>query len=134
MKNVVYDSGSIRPGISCNGSGSETMPVKIIGNYVYNPGLIGIGLQKGCVGIIEENMVVGSKLPGIAVNSSTALRLNRNKVTGTKEAPGFVIVSGAKVREMIGNVSDSNKGPRFVVRSTKRLRATGPLPHTNMRD
>jgi parallel beta-helix repeat protein len=115
MKNVVYDSGSIRPAIACNSSGSETMPVKIIGNYVFNSGLTGIGLQNGSVGIIEDNMVVGSELPGIAVNGSTALRLNRNKVTGTKEAPGFVIVSGAKVREMIGNVSDSNKGPRFVV-------------------
>jgi hypothetical protein len=117
MKNVVYYSGSIRPGISCNGSGSETMPVKIIGNYVYNSGLIGIGLQKGSVGIIEDNMVAKSNLSGIAVNDSTALRLNRNKVTVTKEAPGFVIVNGGKVSEMIGNASDSNNGPRFLIGS-----------------
>jgi len=115
INNVVYDNGSNRPGISCNGSGSETTPVKIIGNYVYNSGLTGIGLQKGAYGIIEDNMVAGSKLPGIAVNGSTALRLNRNKVTGAKEAPGFVIVNGAVVREMIGNAADSNKGPRFVL-------------------
>jgi len=115
IKNVVYDNGSNRPGISCNGSGSEATPVKIIGNYVYNPGLTGIGLQKGAVGIIEDNMVAGSKLPGIAVNGSTALRLNRNEVTGTKEGPGFVIVNGAVVREMIGNAADLNKGPRFVL-------------------
>jgi hypothetical protein len=77
MKNVVYYSGSIRPGISCNGSGSETMPVKIIGNYVYNSGLLGIGLQKGSVGIIEDNMVAKSNLSGIAVRrcGSTVTRL-----------------------------------------------------------
>jgi hypothetical protein len=45
------------------------------------------------------------------------LRLNRNKVTVTKEAPGFVIVNGGKVSEMIGNASDSNKGPRFLIGS-----------------
>jgi len=115
MKNVVYDSGSIKPGISCDGSGSETMPVKIIGNYVFNSGLTGIGLQNGSVGIIEDNMVAESNLSGISVKGSTALRLNRNKVTGTKEAPGFVIVNRGKVRKMIGNASDSNKGPRFVI-------------------
>jgi hypothetical protein len=60
-------------------------------------------------------MVAESNLSGIAVNDSTALRLNRNKVTGTKEGPGFVIVNGGKVHKMIGNASDSNKGPRFVI-------------------
>ena len=60
-------------------------------------------------------MVAGSKLGGIAVNNSTALRLNRNQVTGTKEAPGFEIMNGAVVGEMIGNASDSNKGPRFML-------------------
>ena len=81
----------------------------------------GIGLQKGAVGIIEDNMVAGSKLPGIAVNGSTALRLNRNKVTDTKQAPGFVIVNGAKVREMIDNAADSNQGPRFMLRKKSGL-------------
>src|SRR5210317_1155809 len=117
IKNVVYDNGSIRPGIACNGSGSETMPVKIIGNYVFNSGLVGIGLEKGSVGIIEDSMVVGSRIHGINVNGSTALRLNRNRVTVTKEAPGFVIVNGGKVSEMIGNASDSNNGPRFLIGS-----------------
>jgi hypothetical protein len=115
IKNVVFDNGSIRPGISCNRSGSETMPVKIMGNYVYNPGLVGIGLQAGAVGIIEDNMVAGSKEPGIAVNGSTALRLNRNKVTERKLPPGFGIVNGAKVREMIGNAADSDQVPRRFV-------------------
>ena len=125
MKNVVYDNGSSRPGIACDGSGSETMPVRIVGNYVYNPGLTGIGLQKGAVGIIEDNMVTGSKKPGIAMNGCTALRLNRNKVTDTKEAPGIVIVNGAKVCEMIGNAADSNKGPRFVLGSGASIGETG---------
>jgi hypothetical protein len=159
INNVVFDNGSSRPGIACNGSGSETMPVKIIGNYVYyNSELIGIGLQKGPVGIIEDNMVIGlqkgsvgiiednmviglqkgsvgiiednmvagSKLPGIAVNGSTALRLNRNKVTDTKHAPGFVIVNGAVVREMIGNAADSNQGPpRFVLGRDATIGETG---------
>jgi hypothetical protein len=116
IKNVVYDNGSIRPGISCNGSGSEKMPVNIIGNYIYNPGLVGIGLQNGAVGIIEDNMVTGSKRPGIAVNGSMALRLNRNKIADKKYAPGIVIVNGGVVREMIGNAADSSEGPpRFVV-------------------
>ena len=115
MKNVVYNSGSIRPGISCSDSGSETMPVKIIGNYVYNAGVKGIGLQNGAVGIIEDNMVSESKLAGITIaRDSTAIRLNRNKVTGSKESAGIVIENGESVREMIGNASDSNKGPRFV--------------------
>jgi parallel beta-helix repeat protein len=108
------------------------MPVKIIGNHVYKSGLTGIGLQKGSVGIIEDNMVAGSKLAGISVNDSTALRLNRNKVTDTKEAPGVAIVNGGKVREMIGNASDSNKGPRFVIRGMRSsVSDTGKLLHTN---
>ncbi len=116
LKNVVYDNGSIRPGISCDSSGSETMPVNIIGNYVYNPGLNGINLQGNSVGVIEDNMVTGSKRPGIAVNGSTVLRLNRNKVAVTKEkTPGFIIVNGANVREMIGNAANTDQGPRFLL-------------------
>ena len=126
MKNVVYDSGYIRPGISCNGSGSETMPVKIIGNYVFNSDMGGIGLQKGSVGIIEDNTVAESNLSGIAVNDSTALRLNRNKVTERKLPPGFGIVNGAKVREMIGNAADSDQAPRrFVLGRDATIGETG---------
>lgn len=116
-KNVVYDNGSSRPQISCKGCGSKEMPVKVIDNYVYNAGSVGIALSKGAVGIIEENMVSDSTLPGISVNGSTALKLNFNKVTGTKKAPGFVISNGAVVRGMEGNASDSNRGPRFMLKS-----------------
>jgi len=140
IKNVVYDNGSSRPGIACNSSGSETTPVNIIGNYVYNPGLVGIGLQEGSIGIIEDNMVTGSKLPSIAVNGSTALRLNRNKVTDSNQAPAFVIVNGSKVREMIGNAADSGQAfgpprfarigpPRFVLGRGASIGETGDAPN-----
>jgi parallel beta-helix repeat protein len=115
-KNVVYINGPDRPQIACQGGGSKEMPVKIINNYVYNAGSVGIALSKGAVGIIEENMVSDSKLPGISVKGSTALKLNHNKVTGAKKAPGFVILNGAVVCEMEGNASDSNQGPRFMLR------------------
>ena len=55
------------------------MPVKIIGNYVYNSELAGIGLQKGSVGIIEDNMVAESNLSGIAVKDSTAAKIQHYK-------------------------------------------------------
>jgi hypothetical protein len=59
--------------------------------------------------------VLGTEGPGIAVNGSTALKLNRNKVKGAK-GPGFVITDGAKVVEMVGNAADLNSGPRFLLR------------------
>lgn len=115
-KNVVYTNGDSRPQISGQGGGSKEMPVKIIENYVYGAGAVGIALSKGAVGIIEKNMVADSRRPGISVNGSTALKLNYNKVTGAKTAPGFVILNGARVREMKGNASDSNRGPRFMLK------------------
>ncbi|MFC1853658.1 right-handed parallel beta-helix repeat-containing protein [candidate division CSSED10-310 bacterium] len=115
--NVVYNNGQLRPAISCNGAGSEQMPVRIIGNYVFHSGLVGIALRDGARAIIEENMVSDSKLPGIAIRASKALKLNRNKVTRSREAPGFAIVKGAVVLEMVGNASDSNKGPRFMLKN-----------------
>ncbi|MCP4699808.1 MAG: hypothetical protein GY862_23600 [Gammaproteobacteria bacterium] len=116
MKNLLLNNGSIRPAIACSGSGSEDIPVKFIGNYVYDAGLTGIALRDGAVGIVEENTVLDSRLPGIAINGSTVLKLNRNKVTGTKQAPGIVIINGT-IREMAGNASDSNRGPRFMLKS-----------------
>jgi hypothetical protein len=115
MKNVLYQNGKLRPAISSGGGGSKEMPVRFVGNFVYDTDYLGIGLQKGAVGIIEENIVLGTEGPGIAVNGSTALKLNRNKVKGAK-GPGFVITDGAKVVEMVGNAADSNSGPRFLLR------------------
>ena len=117
MKNVVYRNGKIRPGIGCSGSGSKEMPVRFIGNWIYECGSVGIGIRHGATAIIEENTVSGTEAPGIAINGATALKLNRNKVTGAN-APGMVIVSGAKVVEMVGNAADANRGPRFVLRSS----------------
>lgn len=115
MKNVLYQNGRLRPAVSSGGGGSKEMPVRFVGNFVYDTDYLGIGLQKGAVGIIEENIVLGTEGPGIAVNGSTALKLNRNKVKGAK-GPGFVITDGAKVVEMVGNAADSNSGPRFLLR------------------
>lgn len=115
MKNVVYQNGDVRAAISCNGAGSEQMPVRFINNFIYDAGSVGIGLSNGAVCIVEENIVSGSADPGIVVKEATALKLNRNKVTRTM-APGFVFVDGARVVEMIGNAADGNQGPRFMLR------------------
>lgn len=116
LSNVVYDNGSFRPGIACNDGGSREQPIRIVGNHVYRSGATGIALSEGAVGIIVDNCVEGSLRAGIAIDGSTALELNDNKVTGAREAPGFVILDGAVVVEMKGNASDSNQGPRFVLR------------------
>ena len=50
----------------------------------------------------------------------------RNKVADIKQAPGFVIVNGSVVREMIGNAADSNQGPpRFVLGRDATVGETG---------
>jgi hypothetical protein len=116
IKNVVYSSGNLRPAISCRGGGSAEMPVRFVGNYVYDAGTVAIALSEGAVGILEENMVAGSAGAGIAINGATAIRLNRNKVTKA-DAPGFVIVDEGKVLEMVGNAAYANRGPRFMLRN-----------------
>jgi hypothetical protein len=115
MKNVVYHNGQTRPQIGCDGGGSDSTPVCLVGNFVYDAGAVGIGIKDSAVAIIEKNLVSGSEAPGIAVNGATALKLNYNKVTGAN-APGFVIKAGSNVLEMVGNASDSNLGPRFMLR------------------
>jgi parallel beta-helix repeat protein len=115
VKNVVYQSGTLRPAISSGGGGSKEMPVRFVGNFVFDTGYVGIALQQGAFGIIEDNIVSGTAAPGIAVNGATALTLNNNKVKGAA-GPGFVIKGGAEVIEMIGNAADGNQGPRFMLR------------------
>jgi parallel beta-helix repeat protein len=115
MKNVVYKNGNVRAAISCNGAGSEQMPVRFIQNFIYDAGSVGIGISDGAFCIVEENIVSGTKDPGIVVNNATALKLNNNKVTRSM-APGFVFMKGATVVEMIGNGADGNMGPRFMLR------------------
>jgi hypothetical protein len=114
-RNVVYRNGKVRPAIACGGGGSIRTPVRFIGNFVYDAGLVGVGLSNGAVGIVEDNLVSRCGAAGIAVNGATALALNRNRVTGAT-GPGFVIVDGAKVLEMVGNAADANVGPRFLLR------------------
>jgi len=114
-RNVVYRNGPDQAGIACWGGGSLRTPVRFIGNFVYEAGAAGVGLSGGAVAIVEGNIVSGSGASGVAIDGSTALKLNRNEVTGAK-GPGFVIVDGAKVLEMLGNAAEGNMGPRFLLR------------------
>jgi len=127
MKNVVYNNGSSRAGISCRSAGSPEMPVQFLGNYVYETGLVGIAMTDGSTGIIEDNTVSGGRLPGIAINDSTALKLNRNKVTGIQESPAIIMVNGAVIQEMIGNAAETDNGPRFLLRDGT-IGGKGPVP------
>jgi parallel beta-helix repeat protein len=116
IKNVVYDNGPDRPGISGRNAGSVNRPVIIQGNYVYNAGVTGIALSEGSTGIIEENMVSNAQEPGIAINESTALKLNRNQVTRVNGSPGIIIIDGGVVHEMKGNAVDADKdAPPFLL-------------------
>ena len=117
-RNVVYRNGTVRPAISCSGGGTTRTPVRFRGNFIYDAGLVGIGLSDGAVGTIEGNVVSGSGAAGIAIDGATALKLNRNQVTGAK-GPGFTIVNGASVLDMVGNAASGNAGPRFVLRESR---------------
>ncbi|MFP7755170.1 right-handed parallel beta-helix repeat-containing protein [Thermodesulfobacteriota bacterium B35] len=114
IKNVVYDNGSIRPGISASACGSMETPVRIVGNSVFRAGMVGIGASDGTVAIIDDNLVVGSRQVGIAVKGATVLHLNRNRIRDTRQGPGVAIVAGSRVLQMEGNISRANMGPRFV--------------------
>ncbi len=100
----------------------------IKGNFIYNPGSTGIGLDREAVAVIEENMIANSKDPAIAINNSTALRLNRNQVVGVKGSPGILVVNQGVVAEMLGNTVDSdNNGPRFMVEKGSQVgKVAGP--------
>jgi parallel beta-helix repeat protein len=111
-RNIVFAGGD-HPGISCQRCGSEETPAIFEGNYVYNPGTIGIGLHDASIAIIEKNMVTGSGLAGIAVNNSTVLKLNNNIVTRS-QAIGLIFVKNAVIDEMVANVSHSHNGPAYL--------------------
>jgi hypothetical protein len=115
--NVVFNNGKSRPAIATDGGGSTDQPVRIIGNYVLSSPLVGIGLAENAVGIVTDNRVCDTAAPGIAINQATALKLERNEVTGAK-AVGFAIVAGSTVWEMTGNAADGNTGPRFMLKDS----------------
>jgi hypothetical protein len=117
MHNVILHNSDTRPAIACDGGGSNSTPVCFVGNFVYNAGAVGIALKDGAVGIIQENLVVGSEAPGIAINGATALKVNYNQVIKSN-APGFVIKAGANVLEMVGNAAQETLGPRFMLRNS----------------
>ena len=108
----------MRSAISSAGCGTRKNPVQFNGNTVFGAGAVGIGLSRGSTGILKDNVVVGSTSAGIAIEGSFALKLNDNRVTKAR-GPGFVIVAGAEVEEMVDNAADANAGPRFVLRSSK---------------
>ena len=118
LANIVCQNGTFRPAISSAGCGTKENPVHFNGNTVFGAGAVGIGLSKGSIGILKDNVVVGSTSAGIAIERSVALKLNDNRVTKAK-GPGFVIVGGAEVEEMYDNAADGNAGPRFVLRASK---------------
>ena len=120
MKNVVYSNGKLCPAIGSYGAGSKQMPVRIIGNFIYDAGSAGIGISKQAVAVIEDNIISGSAKPGISINAATALNLNRNTVT-MGNTPGFLITGDANVLEMTGNAAYWNRGPRFLLRDDARV-------------
>lgn len=118
LGNVVARNGDFRPAISSAGCGTQEQPAQINGNTVLGAGAVGIGLTKGSIGILKDNVVVGSTQAGIAIEGAHALKLYDNRVTGAK-GPGFIIVAGSAVEAMYDNAADANEGPRFVVRESK---------------
>lgn len=115
--NVVFNNGRSRPAIATDGGGSADQPVRIIGNCVLGNPLVGIGLTENAVGVVTDNRVCDTAAPGIAINQATALKLERNEVTGAK-AVGFAIVAGSTVWEMTDNAADGNVGPRFMLKDS----------------
>ena len=113
--NVVLRNATAQPCIGARDAGSVEQPVVIVGNSVYDPAAIGIGVVGRSFAVVEANRVKGGKPSGIAIHGATVLRLDRNEVTGADQA-GFSIVAGAVVRQMVANAAAENGGPRFVLR------------------
>lgn len=120
--NVVYDNGANKPGISCQKAGSKEAPVIFRSNYVFRSASVGIGLSKGSLGIVEDNYVLHSAKPNIAINGSELLKLNRNKIIGLGKSPGITIVNNSVVHEMIGNDVENGETPRFMVDKTSEVK------------
>lgn len=122
-RNVAWKNGKQRPCIGAAASGSRKAPVRIVGNWVFDSGAIGIGVRQGGWYLIEGNLVARSSRPAIAVVGSTVLRLDANRVAHVKDA-GFAIIESARVGQMKGNVADEVEGPRFLLRDSQ----VGPAP------
>nr|MBF0220857.1 right-handed parallel beta-helix repeat-containing protein [Desulfobulbaceae bacterium] len=121
VQNVIYDNGMEKAAISSQGAGSLETPVIISGNYVFNSGAAGIGLMDGAVAIIEDNMVANSKDPGIAVKSSTVLKLNGNGVDGMVDTPGILLVNKTVVHEMLANTVTPGDQPPFMLKDDSSI-------------
>ncbi|RWX47876.1 Right handed beta helix region [Candidatus Electrothrix aarhusensis] len=73
--------------------------------------------MNGGVSILKGNVIRQTGSVGIAVNGSTVLTLNRNKITKTG-APGIVIVSGSEVHEMQKNIVTNTRGPKIRIKES----------------
>ena len=73
--------------------------------------------MNGGVSVLEGNVIADTGSMGIAVNGSTVLTLNRNKITKTG-APGIVIVSGSEVHEMQQNIVTNTRGPKIRIKES----------------
>ncbi|MEW6219869.1 MAG: right-handed parallel beta-helix repeat-containing protein [Thermodesulfobacteriota bacterium] len=125
-RNVVFRNGSRRPGIGGHAVGSLSAPMTVAGNLLFEASATGIALESGTVGVVEDNLVAGSREPAIVVSGSTALALNRNRITGVADSPGILIFRQATVQEMAGNAVDRTTfGPRFRVEAGSTVVAPG---------
>jgi hypothetical protein len=117
-RNVAWNNGTERPCIGAATSGSRSAPVRIIGNWVFDAGGVGIGVRDGGWSVIVGNLVARTTRPGISIFNANALELDANRIAHSKDA-GIAIVSGARVIQMKDNVAHEVDGPRFVLRDAR---------------
>ena len=117
-KNIIYNNGSDKPAVSCQGCGSNEDPVSITENYLFNSGSIGIALGRGAVGIIEDNMLSKIAKPGITVFDAVALKINRNTMIERGDAPGIIVKGSGRVHEMEDNdIEPDDDYPEVVMKN-----------------
>lgn len=109
--NVIYANGQEKPAIALSGAGTRTNPTRIVGNYLYDSGAMAISLEQGSVAIVEENLIVGGK-GGVAVEESTALKLNKNTIARIAGVGIYAKGEGA-IEEMVDNVLFAVDGVGF---------------------
>jgi len=114
-RNVAWKNGNERPCIGAGKAGSRSNPVRIIRNWVFDAGAVGIGVRDGGWSVIEGNLVARTARPGIAVFGANVLTLDANRIAHAKGG-GISIMSGARVLQMKDNVAHAIDGPRFVLR------------------
>ena len=128
VSNVAWKNGAERPCIGTAASGTRAEPVRIVHNWVFDAGAIGIGVREGGWAIVEDNFVARTARPGIAIFGASILRLDRNRIAQAKDA-GISIVKDAHVLQMRANVVQEAEGPRFFLRdATVAVGGDDPAP------